>query len=72
MSLYRSDFITRLHRMAFKLCVRCGKRKTIKASRSMWKRETKWLTCEKCREKERLRGQKRRRANGRCIGCDGA
>lgn len=54
----------RLHRLAFKLCLRCGKRKTIKSSINMWKRSTKYLNCVKCREKDRLRKRKGRIQNG--------
>ena len=66
MSRYLTDQTLKLHRMAFKLCVRCGRRKVIKASRSMWRRESRFLNCSKCREKERLRARGRR--NGKSNG----
>jgi hypothetical protein len=52
---------TRLHRLAHKLCIRCGKRKTIHTSVNMWKRESRYLQCSKCRIKDRNR--KRRNKN---------
>ena len=55
MSSRKSDQETRLHRMAFKLCTRCGKHKTIKMSVNGWKRETKFNYCEKCRKADRER-----------------
>jgi hypothetical protein len=62
MSNYSNDLNRNAHRETFKICIRCGKRKTIKASKNMWKRRAKYKTCGLCRSIERERGRIRRNA----------
>ena len=58
----------RLHRLALKICLRCGKHRTAKTSPSMWKKLAKYLTCAKCRKIDRERKQRKKEAANGTMG----